>query len=139
MIIKLNAKTLHSKHWKFEITRENLQKIHAISIAWNFWGFSRVFWWVVFFTGNYVPKIYLLNLKCLECNAIYLDLFIDFCWWFYVDIITKFMSIWILKSNTLSIWIVNYLLTDDFLRSISNWKMIRALVALHYEPAKLCT
>ena len=38
-------------------------KLNAMDIAW-------IFWWLVIFTGNYVPKIYLLSLKCLECNEL---------------------------------------------------------------------
>ena len=30
------------------------------------------------FIGNYVPKIYLLNLKCSECNGNWVNLFEDF-------------------------------------------------------------
>ena len=36
-------------------------KLNAMEIVW-------IFEWVVIFTGYYVPEVYLINLKCLECN-----------------------------------------------------------------------
>ena len=52
---------------------------NPMEIAWIFWGsFLMVGKWVLIFTGNYVPKVYLMNLKCLECNGNYVDFLVVF-------------------------------------------------------------
>ena len=65
VILKLNAKRLHSKHWKFQISKNSLSNSTQWKLRWLFGGFSRVFYGqyifsleAVIFTGNYVQKIY---------------------------------------------------------------------------------